>query len=366
MAAAGANLIRCRNTADLDRVQAAGMCGVAPLPLAQGATDKLRAQVEKLAAHPALALWEGPDEVVWNFTAYSGLHRKMDVHKRSGEWWDQTPNALAYSEKQADIIIPNMRAAAAMIRGVDTQNRPLWINEALKSDTCYVRRYLDFVDITGCDTYPVRKGEYNIASIGPATDRWLEVGRGKPVFMVLQAFSWHELGDYHGHKEAAYPTFAESRFMAYDAIARGASGIMYWGSHYLENDTFRLSLYALIAELAALQPFLTAPEVQSARLELVELGDGPHGVQMATRRAGDDWLVILVNEDEVRRMGVVVSGLDGLEGAPMHLLYGGQTRGILHGELIARMPPRTVQVWCTSRGYETPRRDGRDYAGEPG
>ncbi|OHB79623.1 MAG: hypothetical protein A2Z25_03485 [Planctomycetes bacterium RBG_16_55_9] len=73
----------------------------------------------------------------------------------------------------------------------------------------------------------------------------------------------------------AYPSFDESRFMAYDAIVHGARGILYWGSHYLKSSEFRQSLYALTSELAALQPFLVAEDDPQARLALVELEPDP-------------------------------------------------------------------------------------------
>jgi hypothetical protein len=116
-----------------------------------------------------------------------------------------------------------------LIRTLDKSKRQIRINEAAKSDLKFVRQYIDHIDITGCDIYPVREGSRDVAVLGDATERWKKVGRNtKPVWMVLQAFSWSELGDYYGHKTIAYPSLAESRFMAYDAIVHGARGILYW------------------------------------------------------------------------------------------------------------------------------------------
>ncbi|MBN2310113.1 MAG: hypothetical protein JXR94_14155, partial [Candidatus Hydrogenedentes bacterium] len=366
MADAGVNLVHCHSRADLDRVQAEGMQGVFPLALQQGATDALREQVAAVADHPALAVWEGPDEVVWNFTAYSGLYRTHGVHKTKGAWWAQAPEAVAYAEEKAAEIIPNMRAAAALVRELDALGRPLWINEAQKSDVYYVRQYLDFVDITGCDIYPVNETDRSVERVADALTRWHQVGRGRPVYMVLQGFSWHALGDYYGHKKPAYPSFAESRFMAYDVIARGARGILYWGSRYLDHEPFRRSLYALTSELAALHPFLVAPDAPGVTIEIVEMPrETPPQVQVACRQAGEDWLVILVNEDEVSHMGVVIEGLGALEGRMMHQLYGPATAPVLGGEFVARLQPRDVQVFATARSWESPNRDGRDFGAEP-
>lgn len=365
MADAGVNLIRCRDRADLDRVHKLGIFGVMPLPFQNGATDDFRNTVAGLVDHPALAIWEGPDEVVWNFTAFSGLFRTMGIHSEKDAWVKQTPEAVAYAEEKAAEIIPNMAAAVAVIRELDVLNRPVWINEAQSSDTYYVRQCLDFVDITGCDIYPVRKDRRQLERIGQGTDRWLKVGRGKPVYMVLQAFSWDELGEYYGVQETAYPTFAESRFMAYDAIVRGASGILYWGSQFLKSDAFRASIYALTSELSTLQPFLVAPNhpVTIVATDMPE-SPGPAQVYACVRQYVGDWLVIVVNEDSVRHMGIVLEGLEALDQREFHLLYGDGKRTVNQGEFIVRMQPFEVQVYCTSRNYETSRRVGRDYEQE--
>lgn len=366
MVGSGANLVRCGGKADLDRVQAAGAQGWLPLPLQAGATDKLRAQIEAVKDHPALAVWEGPDEVVWNFTAYSGLHKSLGVYENKDEWWNQTPRAIEYSESKAAEILPNMKAAVALVRSLDTRSRPMWMNEALKSDVKFVRQYLPFVDIVGCDIYPVSGRSRKVENMGGATDRWNQVGKGKPVWMVLQAFSWDELGDDYTDRGTAYPSFAESRFMAYDVIAHGARGIMYWGSSYLKSHDFRNALYALTSELAGLNAFLVAPELTGAHLQLIELPEEkqPLGVAMAARRAGDDWLIILVNEDDAAHMGVEVSGLSGLDGRTLHLLYGTETAQVSDGEFVVRLQPKEVKVFCTTQSVETTKRDFRDYAGE--
>lgn len=357
MADAGVNLVRCRSVEDLDRLQSAGMQGVVPLPLDKGPADDLRERVAQLAEHPALAVWEGPDEVVWNFTAYSGLFKKLGIHKQPGAWWIQAPEAVAYAGKRAAEIMPNMRAAVAMIREVDGGTHPVWINEAQDSDAAYVRQYLDFVDITGCDIYPVKSGRSNLARIGEGVERWKQVGRGKPVYMVLQAFSWNELGEYYGAKGTAYPTFAESRHMAYASIAHGAHGILYWGGHYCKSRYFRESLYALTTELAALQPFLTAPDVPGTGVGIIEMDySAPQPrAAAAVRNSGDDWLVILVNEDDASHMAVLARGLGEIEGQTLHELYGDKSVTVNGGEFVTRMMPYDVQVFCTSRKYENPR-----------
>lgn len=364
MAEAGVNLVHCNSQEDLDRAASVGLMGVVPLPLQNGATDQLRKTVSELRRHPALAAWEGPDEIVWNFTAASMLHRTKGIHRESGEWWRQTENAMQYSQEQADQIIPAMREAVDMIRKLDQDNHPVWMNEALQSDVFYVRKYLDFVDIVGCDIYPVKKEDRRIHRMASATDRWIQVGRGKPVWMVLQTFAWSELGEYYGVNETAYPTFQESRFMAYDVIAHGAKGVLYWGSAYLKSEKFRESIYALTRELAQLQPFLTAEPEKNVVVRLIEIpeeGEITRGVKVQVRRCGGDWLIILVNEDDQFHMGVEVGGLGELNGRQMELLYGEEQMLIQHGEMVTRMRPYEVKAFATGREWEAQNLQGRGF-----
>lgn len=368
----GVNLVRCSNQDELDRVYEADMMGWISLTVHLGITDSLQKKIESVVEHPALAVWEGPDEVVWNFTAFSHLWRKdkIGVFEHKGEWWIQTPLVIEYSEKKAKEIIPNMREAIQLVRKLDQQNRQFWINEARDSDLKFVRQYIDYIDITGCDDYPVRADSYNTVRVGASTERWKRIGRDRPVWMVLQGFSWSDLEEHDN--DVAYPTFAESRLMAYDCIVHGARGILYWGSNYLKSsghEAFRKSLYALTSELSKLQPFLTAPEERYVKVEAIEgrrrtESESPCeelGVKIAARRTGRDWLIVVINEDDMMQMGVEVSGLNDLNGMDFVLLYGDEKVTVNRGEFITRMNPYEVKVFATSRKWETNLREGRDF-----
>ena len=385
MADNGVNLIRCRSKADLDRVSQAGIMGIMSLNLAQGDTGGLREQIESVREHTALALWEGPDEIVWLFTGWSRLWREgpQKVFRNDGEWWMQTPEAVAYSGKKADEIIPKLIDGINLVRSLDHKKRPVWMNEARNSDVMLCRRYMDYIDITGCDYYPIRGENRDAVRLGKTTERWIRTGRGKPVWMVQQAFSWSELGDSgsYYHYPEAYPSFDESRLMAYASIVYGARGILYWGSSQKKTPAdFRESLYALTRELAALQPFLTAPEENCETVNVIEcMTAGPlegwfgeHeswppprklGVRSSVRRAGSDWLIILVNEDDSPHYGVEVTGLDRLNGSELHLLYGEETVTVGHGDFVTRMKPFEVKVFSSGETWETERLAGREYEG---
>lgn len=363
MVEAGVNLLRCGGPDDLDRARALGAWGWVSLPMHTELTPERDQQITAILDHPALAVWEGPDEMVWNFTAYSGLFRD-GTHEYRGAWWDQTPGAVAHAKAQAAIIMPNVHAWAARIRELDTKKRPIWFNEAYRSDAIYMRQYLSAVDITGCDLYPVKAAERPIAQVGDYTERFNRVGEGLPVWMVLQAFSWHELQEKSGEDlPDAYPTFAESRFMAWDAIAHGATGILYWGSAYTKNVAFLQSVYAVTRELSALQPFLTAKELPEVSVHLIEAPTiaPQRGVAHVARANNGEGLLVLINEDDSEHMGVEVRGLGTLDGRTLHLNYGDETLEVRNGRVLARLQPHEVKVFTTVPGAAETGAEGRDF-----
>ena len=359
MTEAGVNLVRCRNRGDLDRAHAAGLMGWVSLGVQQGATDALRTAALSVADHPALAVWEGPDEIVWTFTAYSFLERTAGFTRE--DWNNQTPKAVNYARKQSATIIPNIRDGIRLVRELDQRNLPFWINEAADSDMKYVRGYVDSIDITGCDYYAVRSTGTDLQSVGRLVDRWHAIGRGKPVWMVLQAFSWHTM---RPERSRLFPSFTQSRFMAYDAIVHGARGIFYFGSQEIDDSSFRESLYALTSELAALEPLLTGTtDHNQIRVHVVDdLFDPPgKGVRALLRQHGSDFLLILVNEDPHRHLGVDVSGLEVLNGRNLELLYGSEGLRVERGGFVTRLQGFDVKVFSTNSEYVSRRRAGRDY-----
>ncbi len=359
MSAAGINLVLCGDRAALDRAHAVGMQGWKPLGLPQGATEGLRKQIEAVKDHPALAVWEGPDEIIWTFTAYSFLKDRAGFTR--DDWNDQKKIAVDYAEKNAKRIMPAMRDAVKLIRELDDHQRPVWINEAADSDVGFARQYMPFIDITGCDYYAVRSTGTDLQSIGRLVNRWDAIGDGKPVWMVLQAFSWHSIKPERGR---LYPSFAQSRFMAYDAIVHGAKGVLYWGSNMIDDPKFRESLYALTSELSALQPLLTGRSIEGVRANVIDdLFDPPgRGVRLLLLEDAHDYMLVLVNEDDHRHLGVEVQGLQMLNGRELSLLYGDETTRVSAGRLVTRMQPFEVKLLATNKAkYESKRTAGREY-----
>lgn len=375
MVDAGFNLFSCGSKADLDRVHKLGAQGWVPLPLSEGVTPRLKNMVNAVAGHPALAIWEGPDELVWWFTAHSKLYSEFKVHHNRGAWKKLSPEAIRYAKEKGEVIMPNINNAVAYIRSVDPRNLQVWINEAQNSDMIYVGEYMDAIDVTGCDVYPIKtkREESNTSPrkemqyIGQIAKRWSVASRGKPVWMVLQGFSWSELlavePESAKGRPLVYPSFEESRYMAYDVIANGSRGILYWDMRYLTSEECRTSLYALARELNALQPFLTTdPKPVTVSIYQPEENSATR-VASTVRQYGRDWMVALINEADTVQMAAIVDGLSLLNGHKLVELYGDDEVRVKNGRIIVRLRPFQVKVFATSRKWEASDRTGRNYPG---
>lgn len=358
MVQAGMNLFRCGNRSDLDRVHRLGAMGWVSLGVQDGASDSLKKRVSEVAGHPALAVWEGPDEIIWTYTAYSFLKEVAGFTR--DDWNAQVPKAVNYARKQSKLINPAIHEGIQMVRELDPHSLPFWINEAADSDVFYARETIDSVDIVGCDYYAIRATGSDLTSVGRLVERWDAIGYGRPVWMVLQGFSWHTIKP---ERDRRYPSFEESRFMAYDSIVHGARGLFYWGTNTIDDPSFRESLYAVTRELSALEPFLVSSTVAGVSVKVInDLFDTPGlGVRVMAKRRGTDLLVIVVNEDQQRHLGVDVSGLGDFEGRTLYQLYGDERQVVRRGGLVTRMQGFEAKVFSTNPIFQTSRLGGRDF-----
>lgn len=363
MADAGINIFRCGNRRDLDRVHAVGAYGWIALNVQEGATDALRQRIESVVGHPALAAWEGPDEIVWTYTAYSFLERVAGFTRE--DWNNQVAKAVEYARSEAQTINPNIRNSIQLIRDLDPNDLPFWINEAVDSDVIYARETVDSVDIVGSDYYAVRGTGTDLPSIGRAVKRWQAIGMERPVWMVLQGFSWHAI---RPERALLYPSFKEARFMAYDAIVHDGRGIYYWGTNTIDDPDYRQSLYALTSELNALGPLLIGESLSQPRVKLIpDLFEQPGlGVRLAVKRQGTDYLVLLVNEDASRHLGVEITDLTMLEGRTLSLLYGNEEATVKQGRFVTRIQAYEVKVFATNPVFQSSRDNGRNYVSGTG
>lgn len=238
--------------------------------------------VDALAAHPALGAWKGADE-------------PRNPFKPSGS----TPPAN---------LARGHRALSALDPG-----HPLVIVQAPRGSVDGLVPYRPAFDIAGVDIYPISyppqihsdQRNKDISVVGDVT-RWIRAAAGtKPVWVTLQiAWSGVIATAAKPNTVPRLPTRGELRFMAYQAIANGARGLVFFGGHLTEvaspadaaagwNWSFwREALQPLVQELSstALAPALIAPKSRSK----VRTQPPAQDVELVTRQTADFLYVIAV------------------------------------------------------------------------
>ncbi len=315
--------------------------------------EELRKMVAAYAGHPAFLVWEVPDEALWNcwYTPFGwrggeeprlqrekidaltdtalaeqlrARRAEADTLFKRGEFlaseqiadeiWrklgaDSPRPGLNLSEcsERSKKLCDGMRDGYALLKQLDTRH-PVWMNHAPRNHPDDLKRIAAAADAVGCDIYPIPEFmgghadilDRSMASVGAYTAIMQESAPSKPVWMVLQGFGWADLDKNpteEVRKKNRRPTLDESRFMAYDSIVRGARGIFYWGTAYIEKDSqLWTDLLKLIRELADLQPVLSAPDVPvQPEVELApSWGSGQYGVRVLAKQLDDTSVCYLV------------------------------------------------------------------------
>lgn len=343
---AGFNLIRSRPDREaLDRLEKHGAKAWINLghnlDLSQKREAREKALLDLVHAHrdhPALLVWEGPDELLWNCwygaTTYFGNQElprmsqivselgKDDAEKREklralarhcqdlfgrGLWasFDEAREefwaAAGQAPPQPEVTMvgaaerawetgDGLTAGFQAVREADPDHI-LWLNHAPRNSIAAMRHHNRAVDLAGCDIYPVPGLPHvghsdlqvqGVTAVGAYTRRMADAAPGKGVAMVLQGFGWADINEAFVEQEKRTqlgvirrPNWHETRFMAYDAIVNGANAILYWGTNYIEKDSqFWKDLLRLARELTPLQPALVAPSVTPGPLAVAADGYG--------------------------------------------------------------------------------------------
>ncbi len=362
---AGINLIHASPSQEsLDRLHAAGAWAWLNTGYdidfsedREARSERLLGSVDAFGHHPALLVWEVPDEALWNVWYLAQLWRRdgeptaqreaigaledkalaaklsEDIETIGGLYqqgrfvegealadgiWTamgkEVPRpgyGFATAPERMLTMGEGMREGYKALRERDPAH-PVWMNHAPRNTIEDLSYFNQGADIVGCDIYPVPETRHirhsdlanrTLGSVGAYTKRMQASAPGKPVWMVLQGTGWGDFGVESGDDERAAmrrPRKDETRFMAYDAIVHGARGILYWGAQFVEKDSdFWNELLEVTAELKDLQPVLTAPDGAAPEITLGPTsGSVDRSIAVLTKSAPDgDWY-FLVNEWE--------------------------------------------------------------------
>ncbi len=222
----------------------------------------LEEMVERWGKHPALLVWEVPDEALWT-CMLGALHQQVPFTQR-----------YAIFQENCRTLCARLKTGYSAMKQLDPHH-PVWMNHAAGNQLEDLAAINQAADIVGCDFYPLMPyrmwpvdiSRRAVGAIGFTTLRMQAAAPGKPVWMVLQGMSWADVGVIFPLRpgKGQFPTFEESRCMAYDAIACGARGVLYWGTGTVAKDSpFWHDLLRVTRELADNQFLLSAPDAEPA------------------------------------------------------------------------------------------------------
>ena len=184
-------IIECSPTkAMLDKFHAAGLMAI---PRSHWKPEDIRGVYGALKNHPALLAWYIIDE---------------------------TP--VDYAEEQ--IALQKIR------RETDPDHPTVAVLDYPRN----VDAFMGSFDVVASDPYPVgyKRPKIGIAADYPVICRERTYGI-RPIWQVPQSFAW-DWCHKHGHPaEDRYPTYEELRSMAWQAVAGGANGLLWYSAHHI-------------------------------------------------------------------------------------------------------------------------------------
>lgn len=263
------------------------------LDFESGDIEQKRARVEKIiqqfSGHDALLFWESMDEPAWT---------------------DRFP-------AQSRATASGLKKGYRFLRSLDDRH-PVYLNHAPRNTIETLQAYNSACDIVCVDIYPVippgmrpmyaitpegRHGDFpnqTISCVGEYVEKMKAVASSQhSVFVVLQGFAWEALrGEEAESTLVRYPSYLESRFMAYNAITHGARGILYWGLSYVPKDCpFIQDLSKVLNEIREMTPVILGKEMtRKPALRYYERGSSiAAGVEILGRKTGKGVYLIASN-----------------------------------------------------------------------
>jgi hypothetical protein len=415
---AGFNLVSSgADRASLDAVAGQNLLAWIPLgakiaPANDGQQRQLESLVQPLLDHPALAVWEVPDEALWNAwylrqqqlaAERTSIENRVRELEKAGK--DASPIRTLMGKEARARARADWMAAEALDReirkllGAPGQNpeiqmsraptaaeqlrkqllrgyrvlhqidgRPVWMNYAPRNTIADLQRYAEAADIVGCDIYPVPFGKSNghsdlqnqrLSSVGDYTQRFGRLEGNRPAWMVLQGFGWLDIRAETSNTPAEAgrrPTQRESRFMLYDAIVRGARGVLYWGVNYAqEPPTFWNELKSVVHEAATLGDVWAARDADLQVKTTFEptMGSVDRPPRVLAKKVGARTYLLVVNE-HYEGLVVRLEGLGELDGATASIVgdWAGcnlPSQRAENGTLAVQMPGYSVAIVLVER-----------------
>ena len=231
------------------------------------------------------------------------------------------PSVLAwyiYDEKPTSMI-PLLEARQRLVEALDPDH-PTWCAQDIFVET---RHYLGACDVFGGDPYPVSKRPVSVATDAMREETKSLMGM-RPIWQVVQAFGWNWVQPSQA-KSQRCPTEAEKRNMAWQAIAGGARGLVfYMFDYYCPGAKHAEDVDALWSEMKRISAEIKKHERVLLFADTVAIPDAdlPKGVVgRFFREDGETWRLLVnttdkpVHEFGLPPFGVSMIDTDGMQNA---------------------------------------------------
>jgi len=311
---------------------------------------ELRERVSQLKDHPALLCYENLNEPT--------LLYKSDRFKAEPE---------------------DLAVGTALLRELDP-NHPIWLAHSCTNTVETLRRFNRCLDIVGANPYPIHVPgmrqhigvrpdgkmldcpDQSVHAVGKYTEKMMKVAGDKlPVWMLVQALAnenWYSpvhtpemSGQGIDESKILYPTYLEMRFMVFDAIVHGATGVALAMARTPAGGDIWRDITRLVGELAAMHDALCAPPVsEPVEISYTDLGFTVwDGVRLLARRLGERVYVFAVNTQF--DPAEVTVRMKSLQGAKCVIVVDEDREvSVENGSISDRFEPYVAHVYCIEAG----------------
>jgi len=221
------------------------------------------------------------------------------VRARVREYRDH-PALLAWylNDELPQKFLPQLEAHQRFVAEEDPHH-PTW---AVLYQYNQVADYLRTFDVIGTDPYPIGRKPASLAGAWTAeTSR--QVAHARPLWQVPQVFNWANYAKSDADRaQGRSPTREEMRSMAWQCIAEGATGLIFYSWYDIRRnpdlpfETGWASLKQIAAEIDRFAPVLLS--IEPAPQVTLDGGRGPTWLHSLVRRHENKLYVFAVNDGD--------------------------------------------------------------------
>jgi hypothetical protein len=221
------------------------------------------------------------------------------VRNRVREFRDH-PALLAWylNDELPQTYLPQLKAHQRWVREEDPHH-PTWV---VLYQVNQVASYIDTFDVIGTDPYPIGRKPASMAADWTA-ETFRQVENARPIWQVPQLHNWANYQKVaSGAKEPRTPTYDEVRSMAWQCIAEGATGLVFYSWYDVRRnpdvsfDEQWAGLKRIAEEIDRMAPVILSVEPAAA----ITINDGqpPKWLHWLVRRHGGRTFLLAVNDGD--------------------------------------------------------------------